>query len=81
MVEAAGIPVGLATDGANRNDCKLTEWTILSIAIERPEPTWRLLRASAWARTTTTPSSATCSSVFREIKKWAIHFRPPGVVA
>lgn len=39
MVEAAGIPIGLATDGANRNDCKLTEPTIQSIPIERPAPT------------------------------------------
>jgi len=39
MVEAAGIPIGLATDGANRNDCKLAEPTIASIPIERPEPT------------------------------------------
>jgi putative transposase len=39
MVEAAGIPIALATDGANRNDCKLTEPTILSIAIKRPQPT------------------------------------------
>jgi putative transposase len=39
MVEAAGIPIGLATDGANRNDCKLTEATLQSIAIKRPDPT------------------------------------------
>ena len=39
MVEAAGVPVGLAIDGANRNDCKLAEPTIASIPIERPEPT------------------------------------------
>jgi putative transposase len=39
MCEADGIPIGLATDGANRNDCKLAEPTIASIAIERPEPT------------------------------------------
>jgi hypothetical protein len=39
MVEAAGIPIGVATDGANRNGCKLTEPTILSIAIQRPQPT------------------------------------------
>jgi len=39
MCEAAGIPVGLATDGANRNDCKLTEATIQSVPIERPDPT------------------------------------------
>jgi putative transposase len=35
----AGIPIGLATDGANRNDCKLALQTILSIPIERPTPT------------------------------------------
>lgn len=39
MVDAAGIPIGLAVDGANRNDCKLTEPTISSVPIERPEPT------------------------------------------
>ena len=39
MCEAAGIPVGLATDGANRNDCKLTEPTIDSVPLERPDPT------------------------------------------
>lgn len=38
MCEAAGIPIGLATDGANRHDCKLTEPTIAAIAIERPAP-------------------------------------------
>lgn len=39
MTEAAGIPVGLAVDGANRNDCKLAEATILSVPIGRPAPT------------------------------------------
>jgi putative transposase len=39
MTETAGIPVGLAVDGANRNDCKLTKPTILSIPIDRPAPT------------------------------------------
>jgi putative transposase len=39
IVEAAGIPLGLATDGANRNDCKLTEPTLSSIMIERPRAT------------------------------------------
>ena len=39
MCEAAGIPVGLATDGANRNDCELTEPTIDSVPTERPDPT------------------------------------------
>ena len=39
ICETAGIPIGLATDGANRNDCKLALETILSIPIERPTPT------------------------------------------
>lgn len=39
MCEAAGIPVGLATDGANRNDCKLTQPTIQSVPVDRPQPT------------------------------------------
>jgi len=39
MCEASGIPIGLAIEGANRNDCKLTEETIQSIPVERPKPT------------------------------------------
>jgi putative transposase len=39
MTETNGIPVGLAVEGANRNDCKLTEPTIQSIPIDRPAPT------------------------------------------
>jgi transposase len=41
LVEAEGIPVGLAVEGANRNDMKLVEATLESIpeSAERPEPT------------------------------------------
>jgi putative transposase len=39
LVEADGIPVGLAVDGANRPDGKLVEETLDSIPVERPEPT------------------------------------------
>lgn len=39
LTEAAGIPLGLAVDGANRNDFKMTAETLLSIPIARPEPT------------------------------------------
>lgn len=41
MVEAEGIPVGLAVEGANRNDMKLTRATLESIPdyAGRPEPT------------------------------------------
>jgi transposase len=41
LVDANGIPLGLAVDGANRNDMKLTRATLESIpeAAARPAPT------------------------------------------
>jgi putative transposase len=39
LVEADGIPVGLAVDGANRHDMKLARATLESIPVERPQPT------------------------------------------
>src|SRR5205823_10117738 len=39
LTEAAGVPVGLAVEGANRHDKKLVETTLESIPVERPEPT------------------------------------------
>ena len=39
MTEGAGVPVGLAHEGANRNDHKLLKGTLDSIPIERPQPT------------------------------------------
>jgi transposase len=33
------VPVGLAVEGANRNDMKLVGATLASIPVERPEPT------------------------------------------
>ncbi len=33
------MPIGLVVDGANRHDMKLTESTLESVVIERPEPT------------------------------------------
>jgi hypothetical protein len=38
MCDTAGIPIGVVIDGANRNDCKLAEQTILSIPLPRPTP-------------------------------------------
>ena len=38
MTEGHGIPIGLAIDGANRNDMKLVRATLESIAVKRPEP-------------------------------------------
>jgi transposase len=39
LVDANGIPIGLAVEGANRNDMKMVEETLESIPIDRPEPT------------------------------------------
>jgi putative transposase len=39
LTEAAGVPVGLAVEGANRHDKKVAEATLESIPVERPEPT------------------------------------------
>ena len=39
LTEAAGVPIGLAIDGANRHDCKLVEATLESIPLKRPKPT------------------------------------------
>jgi transposase len=39
LTEAAGIPVGLAVDGANRVDFKLARETLESIPLRRPRPT------------------------------------------
>jgi transposase len=41
LVEASGVPVGLAVDGANRTDMKLTRQTLGSIPVERPRPSKR----------------------------------------
>jgi transposase len=39
LTDAAGVPVGLAHDGANRNDHKLLKDTLDSIPVKRPNPT------------------------------------------
>lgn len=38
MVEAEGVPVGLAAAGANINDFKLARETIRSIPVQKPRP-------------------------------------------
>jgi putative transposase len=38
LVEASGVPVGLAVAGANKNDFKLLAETLQSIPVPRPEP-------------------------------------------
>jgi transposase len=39
LVEANGVPAGLAVEGANRHDKKAAEATLESIPVGRPEPT------------------------------------------
>ncbi len=41
LTEGKGIPVGLAVDGANRHDMKMSRRTLESIPLERPKPTKR----------------------------------------
>ena len=36
LTEGGGVPIGLAVDGANRNDFKLVKETLESIPVERP---------------------------------------------
>ena len=38
LTEGHGVPIGLAVDGANRHDMKMTEATIKSVPVERPTP-------------------------------------------
>jgi putative transposase len=39
LTDGAGVPLGVAVDGANRNDFKMARATLESIPISRPEPT------------------------------------------
>jgi transposase len=39
LVEGGGIPIGVALDGANRNDFKMARQTLEGLAIERTKPT------------------------------------------
>jgi putative transposase len=39
LTEASGVPIGVAVDGANRNDFKMARETLESIPVPRPKPT------------------------------------------
>jgi len=39
LTDGHGIPIGLATEGANRNDMKLVRETVESLIVDRPAPT------------------------------------------
>jgi putative transposase len=39
LTDGGGVPIGLAVEGANRNDFKMTRETIESIPVKRPQPT------------------------------------------
>jgi putative transposase len=39
LTDGGGVPIGLAVEGAHRNDFKMARATLTSIPIERPEPT------------------------------------------
>ena len=39
LVDARGVPIGVAVEGANRNDFRMARPTIEGIPVPRPEPT------------------------------------------
>jgi putative transposase len=39
LTDGGGVPLGLAVEGANRNDVKMVEATLMSIPMARPTPT------------------------------------------
>ncbi|MGH8066363.1 MAG: IS5 family transposase [Candidatus Entotheonellia bacterium] len=39
LTDGGGVPIGLAVEGANRNDFKMVQETLTSIPVERPIPT------------------------------------------
>ena len=39
LTEADGVPIGLAVEGANRNDFKMVKATLESLPVQRPTPT------------------------------------------
>jgi putative transposase len=39
LTEADGVPIGLAVEGANRNDFKMAKETLESMPVKRPRPT------------------------------------------
>lgn len=41
LTDGAGVPIGIAIDGANRNDFKMVRETIRSIPVRRPKPAGR----------------------------------------
>ncbi len=41
LTDGAGVPLGIAVEGANTHDMRLVEATLASIPIERPKPTRR----------------------------------------
>jgi putative transposase len=38
LTDGGGVPIGLAVEGANRNDFKMVQETLTSIPVERPMP-------------------------------------------
>lgn len=61
LVEANGIPIGVAVEGANRNDFKMARHTIESIPVGAARNRRAMRRrACVWTRGTTTTRSGSC---------------------
>ncbi len=69
LTDAAGVPLGLAIAGANRNDFKLFAETVTSVPVRRPGPGSRRRRGCVSTKGTTTrrcapsppPSASRCT--------------------
>jgi hypothetical protein len=50
LTDGGGIPIGLAVEGAKRNDFTRTRETLERIPVERPEPSPTAPRACGWTK-------------------------------
>lgn len=74
--------MGVAVDGANRNDCKLVERTLNSLPIRRPKPTKK--RAQHMCSDTAMTASSCCEpwpSTTSSPMFVALERKPKGVAA
>jgi putative transposase len=60
LTDGGGVPVGLAVEGANRNDFKMARETIESIPVKRPQPTPSPRKGYAWTKVMTMTRCVTC---------------------
>ena len=60
VTDAAGVPLGIAIEGANRKDQLLLEATLESVPVARPIPTDQAPQGPYWTRAMTTRAWRRC---------------------